>query len=367
VFLFDESGRPLARQRPSGTHRMWRADPPREPGIHKAAPGQFLILVALPDTTPRLMLGTPVDLGRLAGLAPAIRISIALAVSGLVSLLLAALLSRPVHRLRRAVQAMAAGNLDVRVGGRGRDEIGALARDFDFMAERLRGMLESQRRLLRDVSHELRSPLARLRVALELAEQNPGQPGTLARIGKEADELEHLVTDLLSLARLESGQLSLQQTGIQLSELVQAVVNDADFEAGARQRGVRLQLDEDLRTHGDRALLRSAIENVVRNGIRHTPEHTTVEVRLSRQGREAVIEVCDQGDGVPDEELQRMFEPFTRIAEARDRHSGGFGLGLSITGQVMAAHGGRVEARNREQGGLCVRLYLPAPRLHPMS
>ena len=360
VFLLDEAGRPLSRQRLAGAHRPWRTDLPLAPGIHKTAPGQFLILVGVPDTRPSLMLGTPVDLGRLAGLDPAIRIAIALGVSGLVSLLLAAMLSRPLRRLRRAAQSMAAGNLDVRVGGRGRDEIGALARDFDFMADRLRGMLDSQRRLLRDVSHELRSPLARLRVALELAEKTPGQPGTLARIGKEADELERLVTDLLSLARLESGQLGLQRASIQLSELLQAVVNDADFEAHARQRRVKLQVEEDARVDGDRALLRSAIENVVRNGIRHTPEETVVEVRLCRQGGVASIEVCDQGGGVPEQELKRMFEPFTRITEARERHSGGFGLGLSITGQIMTAHGGRVEARNREQGGLCVRLCLPA-------
>ena len=328
VFLLDDSGRPLLRQRP---HREWRGDLPMQAGVHRIAPGRFLILVELPDTQPALLLGTMVDLGRLAGLAPSLRIAIALLVSGLVSLLLAAMLSRPLRRLRQAAQALASGDLDARAGGHGRDEIGALARDFDLMAERLRGMLHSQRRLLRDVSHELRSPLARLRVALELAEQNPARPEILARIGKEADELERLVTDLLSLARLESGQLELQRKALPLSELLRAVVTDADFEAGARQRRVELQLAAEGQVLGDAVLLRSAIETVVR----------------------------DQGPGVPEGELIRMFEPFTRIAEARDRHSGGFGLGLSITGQIMSAHGGRVEARNREQGGLCVRLCLP--------
>lgn len=356
VFLLDETGRPLFRQRP---RREWRGDLPRQAGIHKIAPGRFLILVELPDTRPVLQLGTLIDLGRLAGLAPPLRIAIALLVSGLVSLLLAAMLSRPLRRLRRTAQALAAGDLEARVGGHGRDEIGALARDFDLMAERLRGMLHSQRRLLRDVSHELRSPLARLRVALELAEKNPARPEILARIGKEADELERLVTDLLSLARLESGQLELQRKILSLSELLRTVVTDADFEAGARQRRVELQLTAEGQVPGDAVLLRSAIENVVRNAIRHTPEHGCVEVELSRSGKNLCIEVRDQGPGVPEGELTRMFEPFTRIAEARDRHSGGFGLGLSITGQIISAHGGRVEARNREQGGLCVRLCLP--------
>ena len=357
VFLLDDSGRPLLRQRP---HREWRGDLPMQAGVNKIAPGRFLILVELPDTRPALLLGTLVDLGRLAGLAPPLRIAIALLISGLVSLLLAAMLSRPLRRLRQAAQAMAAGNLDVRVGGRGRDEIGALARDFDLMAERLRGMLDSQRRLLRDVSHELRSPLARLRVALELAEQNPARPEILGRIGKEADELERLVTDLLSLARLESGQLQLQRKPLSLSELLRAVVTDADFEAGARQRRVELQITADGQIMGDVVLLRSAIENVVRNAIRHTPEQGSVEVELFRSGKDLCIEVRDRGEGVPEAELTRMFEPFTRIAEARDRHSGGFGLGLSITGQVMSAHAGHVQARNRAQGGLCVRLCLPS-------
>lgn len=356
VFLLDETGRPLLRQRP---HRDWRSDLPTHAGVHKTGPGRFLILVEMPETRPTLLLGTLVDLGRLAGLDPVIRIAIALAISGLVSLLLAITLTRPLRRLRHAAQALAAGDLEARVGMHGRDEIGALARDFDLMADRLRSMLDSQQRLLRDVSHELRSPLARLRVALELAEQNPARPDTLARIGKEADELERLVTDLLSLARLESGQVSLQRTRICLADLLRGVVNDADFEARARKRRVEVQVIEDGWVEGDVVLLRSAIENVVRNAVRHTPEQTAVEVELRSQDGGLKIEVRDQGAGVPETELMRMFEPFTRIAEARDRHSGGFGLGLSITGQVMTAHGGRVEAHNREGGGLAVCLFLP--------
>ncbi len=356
VFLLDEKGRPLLRQRP---HRDWRSDLPMQAGVHKTGQGRFLILVELPDTRPALLLGTRVDLGRLAGLDPVIRIAIALAISGLVSLLLALTLSRPLRRLRHAAQALAAGDLEARVGIHGRDEIGALARDFDLMADRLRSMLNSQQRLLRDVSHELRSPLARLRVALELAERDPARPDTLVRIGKEADELERLVTDLLSLARLESGQVSLQRSRICLADLLLDVVNDADFEARARERRVELRVIEDGQVEGDAVLLRSAIENVVRNAVRHTPEQTAVEVELRSRDGWVMIEVRDQGAGVPEAELMRMFEPFTRIAEARDRHTGGFGLGLSITGQVMAAHGGRVEARNRKEGGLSVCLFLP--------
>jgi two-component system sensor histidine kinase CpxA len=254
---------------------------------------------------------------------------------------------------------MAEGDLGVRVGGKGKDEVAELARDFDVMAERLREMLDSQKRLLSDVSHELRSPLARLRVALELLEKNHDRASALRRIGKEADELEGLVSNLLSLARLESGQSILERKRVSLKQILNNVVNDADFEAGARGRQVTLQAEEDFLLEGDPVLLRAAVENVVRNAIRHTREQTTVQVHLDADDNGALIRVCDQGEGVPDTELSRMFEAFTRIGEARDRHSGGFGLGLSITGQVMAAHGGGVSAANRSGGGLCVSLHFP--------
>jgi two-component system sensor histidine kinase CpxA len=267
------------------------------------------------------------------------------------------MLTRPIRRLRRAAQQMAGGDLSVRVGGRGKDEVAELARDFDVMAERLREMLDSQRRLLSDVSHELRSPLARLRVALELLEKSGDGERAIQRIGKEADELERLVSNLLSLARLESGQSTLERKQVSLQQLLENVVNDAQFEAAARDKHVTLQVERDFTLKGDPVLLRAAIENVVRNAVRHTAEQTTVTVRLGLVPDGALVEVCDQGEGVPEAELSRMFEAFTRIGEARDRHSGGFGLGLSIASQVMAAHGGRISAVNRSEGGLCVSLH----------
>ena len=356
IVLFDENGGQPFRQRVAPRLERRLEDLPLQQGVRRIGESRYLVVAPLGESPPRYFLASVVNLERLHRLPAGARIAVAILISGLISLGLAALLTRPIRRLRAAAQSMAAGDLSVRVGGKGNDEVAELARDFDVMAERLREMLESQRRLLSDVSHELRSPLARLRVALELLEKNDDRERALKRIGKEADELERLVSNLLSLARLESGQSTLERKPVSLQQLLKTIVNDADFEAEARGRHVSLEAERDFTLQGDPVLLRAAIENVVRNAIRHTHERTTVDVCLTLQENSARIVVCDRGDGVPERELSRMFEAFTRIGEARDRHSGGFGLGLSITGQVMAAHGGRVSAANRSGGGLCVSL-----------
>lgn len=359
ILLLDEEGEQPFRQRVPPRLERRLEELPLQRGVSRIGRSRYLVVAALGETAPRYYLATVVNLEHLHRLAPGVRIGLALLISGLISLGLAAMLTRPIRRLRKAAQRMAEGDLSVQVGGKGKDEVAELARDFDVMAERLREMLESQRRLLSDVSHELRSPLARLRVALELLEKNDDRERAINRIGKEADELERLVSNLLSLARLESGQSTLERKPVSLKQIVQNVVNDADFEAGAKGRHVTLETERDFTLEGDPVLLRAAIENVVRNAVRHTREQSTVEVRLCVGDGGALVEVCDQGEGVPEKELSRMFEAFTRIGEARDRHSGGFGLGLSITGQVMKAHGGRVTAANRHEGGLCVSLLFP--------
>jgi len=360
VLLLDEEGKPVFRQRmPPELRRRLHDDFPEDTGAHRLNRGRYLVMAEVRGGEDELFLATVVDLGRLHSLTPVMRIAIALLISGLVSLGLATMLSRPVRRLRVAAQALADGDLSVRVGGRGHDEVSALARDFDVMAERLREMLESQRQLLRDVSHELRSPLARLRIALELAERSDKPAQALARVEKEADELEQLLANLLSLSRLESGQSVLERRDVALHELLQTIVNDADFEAQADNRRVVLQSEQVMTLSGDPVLLRSAIENVVRNAVHYTAEGTVVEVGLNAEGSQALIRVCDHGEGVPQAALQKMFEPFARVGEARDRDSGGYGLGLAITGQVVAAHGGQVSACNRDGGGLCVEIRLP--------
>jgi two-component system sensor histidine kinase CpxA len=226
------------------------------------------------------------------------------------------------------------------------------------MAERLNDLLQSQRQLVRDVSHELRSPLARLRVALELAERTGDRKKALSRIEKEADELERLVTELLSLARLESGQAGLERHSLRLDELIAKVVTDARFEAQAEEKQVSYTA-EAVTLVGDGVLLRSAVENVTRNAIHHTAAKSEVQVSLVRQQDNCLIQVRDAGPGVDELQLESIFDPFTRTTDARERGGGGFGLGLAIARRAMQIHGGDASARNHPEGGLEVSLRLP--------
>ncbi|WP_303909217.1 ATP-binding protein [Thiohalomonas denitrificans] len=361
--LVDAEGRPVLRQ-PLPRHLARWLPRPMESGTHSVSSAHVLVVAALPDTSPPLYLVNEVAAGHLRILPVWTRIPIAILITGLVSLGLAALVTRRLRRLRRAAQALAAGDLNARVGHHGRDEVAALSRDFDQMADRLRDLLNGQQRLLRDVSHELRSPLARLRIALELAERGESRDKALVRIGKEADELERLIADVLSLARLESGQGQLEQRKLSLGDLVRQVATDADFEARAKERTVRFEGGEKLVVFGDAVLLRSAVENVIRNAVRHTAEDSEVTVTLGREDESALVEVRDHGPGVPEEELAKLFRPFARVGEARDRKSGGYGLGLAISRRAVEAHGGGIYAENIEGGGLRVRISLPLTTNH---
>ena len=300
---------------------------------------------------------------------PGLGILLAILTSGLVCFLLARYVTAPVVRLRAATQRLSEGDLTARAGalrtGR-RDELAELVRDFDSMAERIESLINAQSRLLNDISHELRSPLARLNVALGLARQRTGPEAaaTLDRIESEANRLNELIGRLLMLARLEGGEPSADKVLVPLNELVLEVVEDARFEAQGRNCRVVCPLVEPCEVSGSPALLRSAIENVVRNALRYTGEGTEVEIRLecvdTVNAAKAVIRVMDSGPGVPEEALDRMFRPFYRVADARDRQTGGVGLGLSITERAVRLHGGSVRAMNRPGGGLMVEIQLPA-------
>ena len=286
---------------------------------------------------------------------------------GLLCLWLARYLSSPLASLRKATRLLSAGDLTARVGppvARRRDEFGDLARDFDAMAGRLETLVESQRRLLRDVSHELRSPLARLEVALELArkkaDEGAGRP--LDRIEREAHRLNSLIGQLLALDRIESGQLPPMSEEVDLGVLLEEVVADARYEARRTGCSVELQAAPRIPVRGSHELLRRAFDNVVRNAVAYTSEGTTVEVDCSlRDGDEpaARIVIRDRGPGVPQADLEHLFEPFYRVADARDRQTGGAGLGLAITARAIRIHGGAVTARNRPGGGLEVTVSLP--------
>ncbi len=356
--LVDAEGRQVLRQ-PLPRHLARWLPRPMVPGTHAVSPAHVLLVAPLPESSPSLYLVDQLTTGHWRILPAWTRFPVAVLITGLVSLGLAALLTRRLRRLRQAAQALAAGDLNARVGYHGRDEVAALSRDFDQMADRLRDLLNGQQRLLRDVSHELRSPLARLRIALELAERNEAREKALVRIGKEADELERLIADVLSLSRLESGQGQLERRELSLDDLVRQIATDADFEARAKGRAVWLEASEPITIFGDAVLMRSAIENVVRNAVRHTVEGSEISLALRRDNDRSLIEVRDHGPGVPEEELAKLFRPFARVGEARDRKSGGYGLGLAISRRAVEAHGGAIQAQNAGGGGLRVRIWLP--------
>lgn len=297
------------------------------------------------------------------------RLAIAGLVSGVFCFWLAWYLARPVRRLRMAVRRFSEGDLEVRVTeaiGRRRDEIADLGRDFDHMAGRVQALLSSQRQLLNDVSHELRSPLARLQVALGLARKKTGERAEreLDRIEREADRLNDLVREILTLARLQAGEAESLKDHVNIADLLESIVDDAEFEAASRNRHVRFTSEISPTLRADGELLLRALENVVRNAVRYTAESTTVEVVLrASEEREGWIDisVCDFGPGVPGEQLSAMFEPFVRTADARERGSGSHGLGLAIAKHAIVLHGGTVSAINRKDTGLCVEIKLPLP------
>jgi signal transduction histidine kinase len=246
-----------------------------------------------------------------------------------------------------------------------------LVRDFDTMAERLEAAVQAQSRLLHDISHELRSPLARLNVASALAHQRAGSEAhsALERIDLEAERLNELIGGLLTIARLDSGNDARQKSPILLGELIEGIAADANFEAQGRNCGVESLIKEDCLVSGTPILLHSAIENVVRNGARYTREGTKVLITLEQSHNvsgEALISIADSGPGVPEEALDKLFRPFYRIDDARGRLTGGAGLGLAITERAVRLHGGTVKASNRPEGGLLVQIRLPlaspAPR-----
>jgi two-component system sensor histidine kinase CpxA len=319
--------------------------------------GRQMVLVSSVDGPPRV-----VDLLEHSALWP--RLAALALIVGLVSLALARHLARPVGVLRDATRRLGVGDLAARVGSpvaRRNDEIGALARDFDAMAERLETLVSSQQRLLQDVSHELRSPLARLRVALELARQQAGDGAAepLDRIEVETTRLDDLIEQLLLLERLQVGDRDRQPESIDLGELVRQVVDDASFEAAPAGRSVQLAEAPTILIEGHVTLVRSAIDNIVRNAIRHSPDDGSVEVELEVVDGRAQLRVRDHGAGVPEEDLESLFEPFFRVADARDRRTGGSGLGLAIASRAIELHRGTIRAENVEGGGLEMVVDLP--------
>jgi signal transduction histidine kinase len=338
--------------------------------------GGMLVLVDAQGRTWHVVVGPVRETPRLFGElelpgVPLTLLMIALVVSGAVCFLLARYLAEPVDKLRHATRQMAAGDLNVRVlpALKGRqDDLGLLASDLDAMAEQLQHLLETKEQLLRDVSHELRSPLARLQIALSLARrEDSAAERHLARIACEADRLEQLIARTLKLARLERGVYALEHASVDVGALLRNIVADVAIEADARGCLVNVQAEQNLVVSGDAELLRSAFENVIRNAVSYSPANTLVAIVARRATAPASptptlqIVVRDHGPGVPDRDLQLIFEPFYRVEAAREHRSGGGeGLGLAIAARAVTLHGGAIRARNQRGGGLAITITLPA-------
>lgn len=300
--------------------------------------------------------------------AIALRFAVAFSVSGFICYLLTIYLTRPILQLREAAQQLAQGKLSTRAATaieRRGDELGALTRDFNAMAERIEELISRQRQLIFDISHELRSPLARLNVALDLAKG--GKAGKLPFEHMESDlvRLNEMIGRLLTIAKLDAASMQVAMTSVEMAsvdmtEIVGRIVEDARFEARKRNVVVKFASEEHHHVHGNAALLHSAIENVVRNAVHYTAVGTSVEISLKVVGASQLrLEIRDHGKGVPESDLGRIFQAFHRVAEARDRESGGVGLGLAIADRVIRIHGGTIRAENVQPAGLKVLIEIP--------
>lgn len=358
----DIRGRALSPDQAALISRLLQSDTiPRE--IHRVAIGDTRYTLFLPEVS---------DPGQLDPMPPGgeprppFRPSVwpplffAFLASVSLSAMLAWYLASPIKHLRRAFKAMASGQLDTRVGAlmRRRDEISDLGREFDRMAGQLQNLILAQRHLLHDVSHELRSPLNRLQVAMGIVRQEPAALApTLDRMEREVTRLDELIGEILTLARLNSGVEDEKPVSVDLDELVEDIVEDARFEADSLGCAVQPREHGRVVLMGRPRLLARAVENVIRNALKYSPSGGVVGLEVTERAGWAVVEICDQGPGIPEADLETMFEPFKRGARGVDRN--GFGLGLAIAKGAVDMHGGTISARNRPEGGLSVTIRLP--------
>jgi signal transduction histidine kinase len=264
----------------------------------------------------------------------------------------------PIRRIADTIARFGQGDLTARLHTRRTDEIGQLSYSFDQMADRLKRLIESERRLLGDISHELRSPLARLKFAVKLARTAPDPKAALDRIERDIDRITSLVADIVEITFIEGDPTVQDMAMLHIGPILDDVMRDCTLEAQFRECNLHMGGSIQGMILGNRELLRRAIENVVRNAIRYAPSHSEVRITLSEQNGEAHIVVRDSGSGVPNEALTRIFDPFFRVDEARDTGSGGTGMGLSIAKRAVQLHHGCIRAANVEPG-LRVEITLP--------
>lgn len=319
---------------------------------------EYIFATELPPQMPR-------SRPTLTKLGFALQWGVALFVSGLVCYLLTRYLTTPIFRLREAAHQFASGDFTTRAGTRipsRSDELGDLVRDFDAMAARIEDLVSRQRQLISDVSHELRSPLARLNIALDLARQRKGDDPAFDQAEQDTALLDEMIGRLLTIAKLDVAARDIPMVHVDLAELVTQIARNANFESHSREDRVKLTIESRSMVHGNPELLHSAIENIVRNAIHYTGPGTQVEILLSCKatpaGSLARITIRDHGPGLPESELTNIFRPFYRVAASRDRQSGGAGLGLAIADRVIRTHGGTIRAQNASPNGLLMEILL---------
>lgn len=377
-FLLDDDGKDLLEKAVPAPVLAYFKENRQLETPHMQLRGRRMLLgpLAFPDTTPdaSTLLWLPMAAseapplgswwqGRYAGA----QLGLGLLLSGLISLALSLSLTRPLNRLEHAATRLARGHFDrkaIDAVAMRKDEIGALAKEFSSMAGRLNAALEGQQRLLRDVSHELRSPLTRLQVAVGLASRQAGagSEASFARMEVECERLNALISEVLTLARDGNSGTGSASRPFDLAMTLRALGADARFEAQAHGRDVTLQVPECLMLVGNEARLASAIENAVRNAIRYTAPNTAVLLSAEDNGDWICVKINDSGPGLATEELEKIFIPFYRVSTARERETGGTGVGLAIAAQVVQWHGGTIVARNRPAGGLEIEMRLPSKK-----
>lgn len=380
VFAVDEAGQELLqRPLPAGIEEILRSG--RGVAVGHDSEGKAIRLFTLDGRRmgpgfgtmlpPQPMYGdrrSPGPPGRMGGppdphgpMFPWTPVWVGLIASLVFAALLAWYVSKPIKELRGAFARVAGGNLKDKVSpamGRRRDELADLGRGFDRMTEQLHALMQGQKRLLHYVSHEMRSPLARLQMGIGLAKQNPERLGdTLDRIEMESMRMDKLLGEVLELSQLESGIMAVKKERIMFSELLEGVVEDARFEASAKHVDIQSRIEADAEIEAQPDLLYRALENVLRNAIKYSPDYSEVSLETQRREGGLTVLVSDRGSGIPETELDNIFQPFYRADSAGN--VSGHGLGLAITKQVLDLHGGKIRLQNRQGGGLVVEISLP--------
>ena len=356
-FLAHRGGRPLMHMR----EQRMVLGPAAVANAAENIPGQLILWLPITDVAlaPASSLWQGPNAPR--------RLAVAVVASGIVALLLSLSLTRPLRRLRVAVRRLGDGNFehaDLDEAARRRDEIGDLAREFQTMAQRLKLTTEARQRLLRDLSHELRSPLARLQASIELEELRTGGKGSAGfeRMLSECQRLNSMIGGILALSRAEHAANELRTESFDLAEMLHTLVEDAQVEGEPANKRVRCNALNAAPFVGNEATIASGVENVLRNALRYTPGGGTVVATLREAPEYYEISICDEGPGVPEEDLPRIFEPFYRAANGSGAPGEGTGVGLAITANALLQHGGKVGAHNRREGGLELLLKLPKPK-----